>query len=51
MGPDRGEEDEVAQESLPNDLNQSPAFDPTEPEPIPDHASRGARDFDQSREA
>jgi len=44
-------QDEVAQESFPDDLNQSPAFDPSEPEPIPDHASRGARDFDQSWEA
>ena len=51
MGPGRGKYDEVAQESFPDDLDQSPAFDPTEPEPIPDHASRGARDFDQSWEA
>jgi hypothetical protein len=45
MGPDRGEKDEVAQESFPDNLDQSPAFDPTEPEPIPED------DFDQSREA
>jgi len=30
---------------------RSSEFDPTEPEPIPDHASRGAGDFDQSRDA
>jgi hypothetical protein len=46
-----GEAEDVAQESFPDDLDQSPAFDPTEPEPIPDHASRGARDPDQSWEA
>jgi hypothetical protein len=45
MGPYGGQADEVAQESFPDDLDQSPAFDPTEPEPIPeDH-------FDQSWDA
>ena len=44
MGPDGGETDEVAQESFPDDLDQSPAFDPAEPEPIPED------DFDQSWE-
>jgi hypothetical protein len=33
---------EVAQDSSPDDLDQSSAFDPAEPEPIPDD------DFDQS---
>ena len=51
MGVVGGETQEVAQESLPDDLDQSPEFDPAEPEPIHDHASRGARDFDQSWEA
>ena len=37
------EHDEVAQEFLPDDLDQSPDFDPAEPEPIPED------DFDQSR--
>jgi hypothetical protein len=45
MGPARGEHDEVAQEPFPDDLDQSPAFDPTEPEPIPDD------NFDQSWDA
>ena len=45
MGPGRGKYDEVAQESFPDDLDQSPAFDPTEPEPIPED------DFDQSWDA
>ena len=36
------ESDEAAQESFPDDLDQSSEFDPTEPEPVPeDH-------FDQS---
>jgi len=35
MGPRGVEHDEVAQESLPDDLDQSPNFDPTEPEPEP----------------
>jgi hypothetical protein len=42
MGAAGGEAEEVTQESFPNDLDQSPAFDPTEPEPIPQD------DFDQS---
>ncbi|MFG1691725.1 hypothetical protein ACGF5M_06190, partial [Gemmatimonadota bacterium] len=42
MGPGGGQEEKVAQESFPDDLNQSPAFDPTEPEPIPEDT------FDQS---
>jgi hypothetical protein len=42
MGTDRGQADEAAQESFPDDLNQSPAFDPVEPEPVPED------DFDQS---
>jgi len=42
MGPDGRQAEEVAQESFPDDLDQSSAFDPTEPEPIPDD------DFDQS---
>ena len=29
-------------------FDQSSGFDPTDPEPIPDHASRGALEFDQS---
>ena len=39
-GPDP---EEVAQGFAPDDLDQSPQFDPAEPEPVPDH------DFDQSR--
>jgi hypothetical protein len=45
MGTDRGQADEAAQESFPDDLNQSPTFDPSEPEPIPED------DLDQSWEA
>jgi hypothetical protein len=45
MRPGGGQADEVAQESLPDDLDQSSEFDPTEPEPIPED------DFDQSWEA
>jgi hypothetical protein len=45
MGPGGGQADEVAQESFPDDLDQSPDFDPTEPEPIPED------DFDQNWEA
>ena len=45
MGAAGGETHKVAQESFPDDLNQSPEFDPTEPEPIPED------DFDQSWEA
>ncbi len=40
-----GEAEEVAQESFPHDLNQTPVFDPTEPEPIPED------DVDQSWDA
>ena len=42
LGTDRGQADEAAQESFPDDLNQSPPFDPVEPEPVPED------DFDQS---
>ena len=42
MGPIGGKHDEVAQESFPDDLDQSPEFDPAEPEPISED------DFDQS---
>ena len=42
MGLCGGGHDEVAQEPFPDDLDQSSKFDPTEPEPIPEH------DFDQS---
>jgi hypothetical protein len=42
MGPNRGQADKVVRESFPDDLDQSPEFDPTEPEPVPED------DFDQS---
>ena len=42
MGPDGGKHREVAQGVLPDNLDQSPEFDPTEPEPIPQDG------FDQS---
>jgi hypothetical protein len=42
MGPGQPEQDEVAQESFPDDLDQSPEFDPAEPEPVPED------DFDQN---
>jgi hypothetical protein len=42
MGPDGRNHDEAVQESFPDDLAQSPEFDPADPEPIPDD------DFDQS---
>jgi hypothetical protein len=42
MGPGSGEADQAAQESFPDDLDQSLEFDPTDPEPIPED------DFDQS---
>jgi len=29
-------------------LDQTSSFDPADPEPMPDHASRGALQFDQS---
>jgi hypothetical protein len=35
MGSGQPEHDEVAQESFPDDLDESPGFDPGEPEPIP----------------
>jgi hypothetical protein len=37
-----GEQGEAAQESFPDDLEQSPEFDPAEPEPVPEDS------FDQS---
>jgi len=36
MGAAGGEAHKVAQESFPDDLDQTPNFDPAEPEPIPD---------------
>jgi hypothetical protein len=45
MGAAGGEAKEVAQKYFPDDLDQRPGFDPTEPEPIPED------DFDQSWEA
>jgi hypothetical protein len=36
MGPGSGQPDEVAQESFPDGFDQTPEFDPTEPEPIPE---------------
>jgi hypothetical protein len=42
MGPVSGKHDEVAHDSFPDDLDQTPDFDPAEPEPIPDD------DLDQS---
>jgi len=42
MGPSGRVLDHIAQQSFPDDLDQSPAFDPTEPEPVPHD------DFDQS---
>ena len=42
MGPDGGQAGEAAQESFPDDPDQSPEFDPAEPEPVPED------DFDQS---
>ena len=36
------ESEEVAQESFPDNLDQTPEFDPAEPEPFPED------DFDQS---
>ena len=42
MGPDGAKSDEVAQRFSPDDLDQSPEFDSTEPEPLPQD------DFDQS---
>ena len=42
IGHAGGETQEAAQESFPDDLDQSSAFDPTEPEPVPED------DFDQT---
>jgi hypothetical protein len=42
MEPGHGEAEEVAQESFPDDLDQSPESDPAEPDPIPED------DFDQT---
>ena len=44
MGPGGGEAKEAAQECFPDDLDQTPPFDPAEPEPIPEG------DFDQTRD-
>jgi len=43
MGPGQPENDEVAQECSPDDLDQAPEFDPAEPDTIPDN------DLDPSR--
>ncbi len=45
MGSDDGQVDEVAQEPFPDDLDQTPGFDPADPEPVPEDG------FDQSWEA
>ncbi len=42
LGPNGAKQDEAAQESFPDDLDQTTPFDPAEPDPIPDD------DFDQS---
>ena len=45
MGPVGEEPDEVAQEAFPDDLDQSPQFDPADPEPLPEddfHQTWGA---------
>jgi hypothetical protein len=42
MGPGVGQAEEVAQECFPDDLDQSPEFDPADPEPVPED------DLDQS---
>ncbi len=42
MGPGGGQADEVARESFPDDLDQTPEFDSAEPEPVPEEV------FDQS---
>ncbi|MGD2123025.1 MAG: hypothetical protein PVJ76_14825 [Gemmatimonadota bacterium] len=42
LGPDGGTHYEAAQESFPDDLDQTPEFDPTEPESVPED------NFDQS---
>jgi len=43
LGPSGAKQDEAAQESFPDDLDQTTPFDPAEPEPIPED------DFDQSQ--
>ena len=40
--------EEAVHGPFPDDLDQTSRFDPAQPEPIHDHASRGARHFDQS---
>jgi len=45
MGTTGEEANEVAQESFPDNLDQTPEFDPADPEPDPE------ADFDQNREA
>ncbi len=42
MGPGLSEHDEVTRESFPDDLDQTPDFDPAEPEAVPED------DFDQT---
>ncbi len=44
MGPGGGEPKEAAQECFPDDLDQTPSFDPTEPDPVSEDD-----DFDQTR--
>ncbi len=39
MELDGGEHHEAAREVLPDDLDQSPGFDPADPEPIPEDDS------------
>jgi len=43
--PGGGQAEKVTQEPFPDDLDQSPEFDPADPEPIPED------NFDQSWEA
>ncbi len=45
MEPAGGEAEEAAHQFFPDDLDQSPQFDPADPEPLPED------DFDQSRGA
>jgi len=45
MGLNGVEAEKVAQGDPPDDLDQTPDFDPAEPDPLPEE------DFDQSREA
>jgi hypothetical protein len=45
MGPGGGETEEAVQEFFPDNLDQSPEFDPADPEPIP------VEDFDQNWDA